>query len=192
MQPRSPGDLRLSEITGVFLAMQRIRDLALEGHNEATIAQTLEWRREDVREAARLQGFDVSPLTLRHEVCPVCGSLMEGIRCEVCILRHRLERLMVVNIEEHRREVERLEREIDGVKQDTKRCRERQGTNPRMKTHSGWIAWLTENPSKLEEVVLAVQESFDSDGAGTPGAEGGKRPNSPFDSQTTRKVTPYE
>ena len=129
--PLAPGDLTLRQIAATFSAMQRIRDLALEGHNEATIAQTLEWRREDVREAARLQGFDVSPLTLKHEVCPVCGSLMDGIRCEVCILRHRLERLLVVNVEEHRREVERLENEIDAVKKDTCRIRGRMGTNPR-------------------------------------------------------------
>lgn len=133
MQTRAPGDLRVSEITGVFAAMLRVREMALEGHDEATIAQTLEWRREDVREAARIQGFSVSPLVLVQHVCPVCGSLMtaDGLHCEVCLLRKRLERLVAVNVAEHAREVERLENEIDAVKQDTCRVRGRMGTNPR-------------------------------------------------------------
>ena len=167
--PLAPGDLRVSQIQAAFEAAWRVRSLALEGFSEGEIALELDWRREDVREAARLQGFSLSPLVTHQRVCPACGALLEPSGyCSVCVLKRRLERLLQVNVEEHEREVARMERDIDSVKQDTKRCRERMGTNPRMKTHSGWIAWLTENPSKLEEVVLAVQEALCSDGAGTP------------------------
>jgi len=161
--PLASGDLTLRQLEAAFSAIRRVRDLALEGFSEGEIALELDWRREDVREAARIQGFTLSPLVTHQSVCPVCGALTEPDKhCSVCLLRRRLERLHEVNVEEHEREVARLENEIDAIKQSTKRCRERMGTNPRMKTHSGWIAWLAENPSKLEEVVLAVQEALSS------------------------------
>lgn len=127
-----PGDLTMPQILAVFDALTRIRAAALEGLSEVETAQSLEWRVCDVRRGSELLGFRFHPLVRRQELCPVCGHiLMPDGHCEVCALRLRLERLIAVNVEEHRREVERLEREIDAVKQDTKRTRERMGTNPR-------------------------------------------------------------
>jgi hypothetical protein len=128
----TPGDLTLSQITAVFAACDLVRERALEGCSEAEIAEELEWRREDVRTAARLQGFTLCDLVPRLALCPVCGALLEADgHCAVCVLRARLERLVQVNVEEHAREVIRLENDIDAVKQDTCRVRERMGTNPR-------------------------------------------------------------
>jgi len=131
MAPLTPGDLTLSQITAVFAACDLIRERALEGCSESEIAEELEWRREDVRRAASLQGFTLCDLVPRMRLCPVCGALMDNGHCSVCVLRARLERLVQVNVEEHAREVIRLENEIDAVKQDTCRIRERMGTNPR-------------------------------------------------------------
>ena len=159
--PLAPGDLTVRQIEAAFGAIRRVRELALDGWSEGEIALELDWRREDVRDAARIQGFTLSPLVMHQSVCPACGALTEPDKhCSVCLLKRRIERLHEVNRIEHEREVARMEHEIDSIKQSTKRCRERMGTNPRMKTHSGWIAWLSENPSKLEEVVLAVQEAL--------------------------------
>ena len=132
MQTLTPGDLTLSQITAVFAACDLVRERALEGCSEAEIADELEWRREDVRTAARLQGFTLCDLVPRMSLCPVCGALLdaEGY-CAQCVLRKRFENLVAVNVKEHERLNERVEREIDAVKQDTKRCRERMGTNPR-------------------------------------------------------------
>jgi hypothetical protein len=131
--PLAAGDLTIRQIEAAFAAVRRVRDLALDGFSEGEIALELDWRRADVREAARLQGFTLSPLVQHQKVCPVCGALMEPDgHCSVCILRRRLERLHEVNVEEHRREVERLELECDAIKQDTCRVRRRLGTNPRI------------------------------------------------------------
>ena len=132
MNHLKPGDLTMPQILAVFDALTRIRAAALEGLSEVETAQSLEWRVCDVHAGAALLGFRFHPLIRRQELCPVCGHiLMPDRHCEVCALRLRLERLIAVNVEEHRREVERLERDIDAVKQDTKRTRERMGTNPR-------------------------------------------------------------
>ena len=127
-----PGELHVSTILSVFAALDRIHELALEGASLTEIAADLGWRNMDVVRAARLQGFDVSDHIIRPELCPVCGHLLTADRhCEVCSRRKRLERLQLVNAEEHRREVERLDREINAVKSDTRHIRERLGTNPR-------------------------------------------------------------
>ena len=127
-----PGDLTVKQIACVFEALDQVRELALEGADEVEIGQALEWRLEDVRKGAMLQGFSVSRLVKRQELCPRCGHvLMPDGSCEVCPRRTRLERLHAINTEERRREAERLDREIDAVKQDTKRRREVLGTNPR-------------------------------------------------------------
>jgi hypothetical protein len=127
-----PGDLTMPQILAVFDALTRIRAAALEGLSDVETAQSLEWRVHDVRAGAALLGFRFHPLIRRQELCPVCGHiLMPDGHCEVCALNKRLERLIAVNEAEHRREVERLEREIDAVKQDTCRVRDRLGTNPR-------------------------------------------------------------
>ena len=126
------GDLHLSEIAACFHAFKRIYTLALEGLSQVEIAEELEWRCEDVRQAARLMGFDVSPLIRHQAICPKCGHMMRADgHCDVCILRLRLERLYAVNAVEHEREVERLENRIDAIKQDTSRVRRKLGTNPR-------------------------------------------------------------
>ena len=159
--PLAPGDLTLRQIAATFSAMQRIRDLALEGFSEGEIALELDWRREDVREAARIQGFTLSPLVTHQRVCPACGALLEPSGyCSVCVLKRRVQRLTEINVEEHQREVERLENDIDAIKQSTKRCRERMGTNPRMKTLTGWLEYLEDNPDKAEEVVLRLQAAL--------------------------------
>jgi hypothetical protein len=127
-----PGDLTVSQITCTLDALAAVRALALKGLSEAEIAERLEWRREDVRRAAEIQGFTVSPLVRRRSLCPQCGHLLQADgSCEICKLRKRLERLLAVNEEEHRREEERLNNQIDAVKQDTHRVRERMGTTPR-------------------------------------------------------------
>jgi len=129
----APGDLTVSQIQAVFVAFEDVRRLALEGASEREIAEVLEWRRIDVRHAARLMGFTVSAMVQRQTLCPKCGHLShpDG-HCEVCVLRVRLERLSLVNAEEHRREEERkLERAINAMKSDTRHVRERMGTNPR-------------------------------------------------------------
>ena len=132
MNHLEPGDLTMPQILAVFDALTRIRAAALEGLSEVETAQSLEWRVCDVRRGSALLGFRFHPLIRRQELCPVCGHiLMPDRHCEVCALNKRLERLIAVNEEEHRREVERLDKEIDAVKQDTKRTRERMGTNPR-------------------------------------------------------------
>lgn len=122
----------VTHIESLFAGCRQVRKLALEGLSAAEIAANLQWRTRDVRAAAKMMGFTISDLARRYELCPVCGHiLMPDRHCEVCALRLRLERLIAVNAEEHRREVERLEREIDAVKQDTKRVRMKLGTNPR-------------------------------------------------------------
>lgn len=132
MNQIEPGDLTMPQILAVFDALTRIRAAALEGLSEVETAQSLEWRVNDVRAGAALLGFRFHPLITRQELCPVCGHiLMPDRHCEVCALNTRLERLIAVNAEEHRREVERLENAIDAVKQDTKRVRMKLGTNPR-------------------------------------------------------------
>lgn len=128
----TPGDLTVSQITCTLDALDVIREHALQGYSEAEIAECLEWRREDVRRGAALQGFSVSPLARRHALCPRCGHLLEPDgTCQICALRKRLARLNAINEEEHRKEVERLENQIDAVKQDTHRVRERMGECPR-------------------------------------------------------------
>lgn len=130
-----PGDLTVSQITCCLDAIESIRTHALSGLNEARIAERLEWRREDVRRSAALQGFAVSSLVRRQTLCPRCGHLVEPDgTCQVCALRKRLVRLGTINEEEHRKEVERLENLIDAVKQDTHRTRERMGACPRATT----------------------------------------------------------
>lgn len=129
-----PGDLTVSQIEAVFGALAEIRRLALAGEGDREIAFALEWRPQDVRAGARLMGFTVSDLVRRQHLCPACGWLTEPDgHCEVCHLRRRLKRLAEVNEEEHRREVERLNRDNAALRQDTKRVRQRNGTNPRMK-----------------------------------------------------------
>lgn len=128
----TPGDLTVSQIACCLDAVASIRTLALEGLSEGEIAERLEWRREDVRRGAALQGFTVSPLVRRRSLCPHCGHLVQSDgTCEVCALRKRFTRLETINEREHRREVDRLENQIDAVKQDTHRVRERMGICPR-------------------------------------------------------------
>jgi hypothetical protein len=127
-----PGDVTVAQIEAVLFGLQEMRAMALEGYSEGEIALANGWRREDVRTGAALMGFSVSPMVTRQELCPVCGYLlMPDGHCEICSLHLRLERLHAVNAEEHRREVERLENEVDAIKQDTCRTREGNGTNPR-------------------------------------------------------------
>lgn len=122
----------VSHIEAVFAGMRTVRQMALDGYDEPAIARELQWRREDIRAAARLQGFSTSALVPKQRLCPACGYvLMPNGDCEICRLRLRLHRLESVNAEEHRREVERLENAIDAEKQDTCRTRRRMGTSPR-------------------------------------------------------------
>ena len=132
MKRLESGDLHVSEIVAVFEAMDSILALAFKQRGVLEIAQSLDWRREDVREAARLLGITICEHPIRPELCPACGHILTADRhCEVCARRTRLDRLQRVNAEEHRREVERLERDINVVKSDTRHVRERLGTNPR-------------------------------------------------------------
>jgi hypothetical protein len=134
-----PGDLHLSDIAAAFTALAAIRRLALEGANDREIAEALDWRVEDVREGARVQGFVVSDLVHRQHLCPRCGHLMapDGHTCEVCILRRRLERMYAISAAEHARELEALSNEIDACKQSTHRVRERMGIAPRRRQEEG-------------------------------------------------------
>jgi hypothetical protein len=122
----------VSHIEAVFTACGTIRRMALEGASDREIGESLAWRIEDVQRAARLMGFSVSPVVKRQQLCAVCGHLLQPDGyCVVCALRRRLERLYAVNAEEHRREVERLERDVNVVKSDTRHVRKRMGTSPR-------------------------------------------------------------
>ena len=162
--PLAPGDLTLRQIAATFSAMQRIRDLALEGFSEGEIALELDWRREDVRTAARIVGLSTSTLAPKPTVCPKCGYPREWVSpktgfCLICAKKDRQERMLDAYEEEERLVDQRENKTLNRLKKDLERLRDDLDTNPRKKTKTAFIVEWAESPAKVfEEVIEAVEE----------------------------------
>jgi len=157
--------MRVSSVLNeVFDDLLDIERMCVEGMTEREVAETLKWRMEDVRRAAKVMGLSLSPMAAKPVFCPKCGHWREWIsdktgHCSVCSKQYRAEKLAAVYAEEERRLDEAMDREINTIKQRGQRMRDERDANPRKKSLSAWIEHLaSEPPQALEEVVSQVEE----------------------------------